>query len=686
MLWHKRRSTVEDAAQVMVVPDHLLKHPEGIHARLQRTRASAGGEMHLRPATASTRAAAYLDAFPAKGTAPVPDVILDQLEEDVLGNQLLRGVSSRVADTRARDERARWAQEERDALVAPSSIYGRGKEQLPVDDFIATYGVRGDREAAQRVSRRAALAKESSQLQEAWEGVAGVFVPVLRAVLGVLLLILQVPTALLKRYRQLSARAGHKRLLTLGVFVTFAFLAATTRSFAPVYEMIESPHHRPAKVEPEEFAELNAMYEAMKVNPTKDRIQASWWQAVKSGSNRIFSTRADDMNYLRYDEFKRDAVEEDHSSLHSNMDGWVRTRGDRAGSLLHPPFPVSSNSHLHVLPSGTVLCAWASGDAEGADGTALVVARLQQGTARWSKGEVVSRVKGQAHMNPILVTYQSTSSTVLFYASLEAYGSMKSAQLRQLTSVDEGRTWIASSELPFQHSKGFIPRSPPVRVKHWCLEKDRLSVLVPPAHLPTVQTPQSLVDADDVAQAPPAPPCAGDKWLVPLTFVPNGFFDSSSQFSMLLTSSSDTSELHLQDNWQDLKRKTVGACLTGVHKLLDVQEGRCQPEMEQRRLGGSLHNSSLVWPSIVRFNGPNGKDMLVGFFTSLNSDFIFRAESEDDGEHWSNPTQSKLPSNNSPCAAITLNSGRIVRISDTHFISRPFDHVLKIDLASSKSG
>lgn len=161
----------------------------------------------------------------------------------------------------------------------------------------------------------------------------------------------------------------------------------------------------------------------------------------------------------------------------------------------------------------------------------------------------------------------------------------------------------------------------------------------------------------------------------------------------------------LQDNWQDLKRKTVGACLTGVHKLLDVQEGRCQPvrrpphtawqitqdwnclyihhtvlhiaymlrivlstqmlkvlqfadvsciyyaqkytktlngecsntrqvvsqEMEQRRLGGSLHNSSLVWPSIVRFNGPNGKDMLVGFFTSLNSDFIFRAESEDDG-------------------------------------------------------
>lgn len=57
------------------------------------------------------------DATVETGTAPVPDVILDQLEEDVLGNQLLRGVSSRVADTRARDERARWAQEERDALV-----------------------------------------------------------------------------------------------------------------------------------------------------------------------------------------------------------------------------------------------------------------------------------------------------------------------------------------------------------------------------------------------------------------------------------------------------------------------------------------------------------------------------------------------------------------------------------------
>ena len=31
---------------------------------------------------------------------------------------------------------------------------------------------------------------------------------------------------------------------------------------------------------------------------------------------------------------------------------------------------------MGVVTIGTVLCAWISGDAEGADGTALVVARL----------------------------------------------------------------------------------------------------------------------------------------------------------------------------------------------------------------------------------------------------------------------------------------------------------------------
>jgi hypothetical protein len=50
--------------------------------------------------------------------------------------------------------------------------------------------------------------------------------------------------------------------------------------------------------------------------------------------------------------------------------------GSRAGALLKPAFAVNHASQLTVLPSGTALCAWVSGDAEGADGTALVVSRL----------------------------------------------------------------------------------------------------------------------------------------------------------------------------------------------------------------------------------------------------------------------------------------------------------------------
>ena len=55
---------------------------------------------------------------------------------------------------------------------------------------------------------------------------------------------------------------------------------------------------------------------------------------------------------------------------------WVRTMGSRAGAPLKPAFAVNHASQLTVLPSGAVLCAWVSGDAEGADGTALVVSRL----------------------------------------------------------------------------------------------------------------------------------------------------------------------------------------------------------------------------------------------------------------------------------------------------------------------
>ena len=59
-------------------------------------------------------------------------------------------------------------------------------------------------------------------------------------------------------------------------------------------------------------------------------------------------------------------------------------------------------------------------------------------------------MKGRAHLSPVMVTFTSTRRTLLLYASLEAYGSAASAQLRQLHSTDEGATWLSSPDLPFK--------------------------------------------------------------------------------------------------------------------------------------------------------------------------------------------------------------------------------------------
>ena len=48
-------------------------------------------------------------------------------------------------------------------------------------------------------------------------------------------------------------------------------------------------------------------------------------------------------------------------------------------------------------------------------------------------------------------------------------------------------------------------------------------------------------------------------------------------------------------------------------------------------MGGTAHNSSLVWPVVVRWELPNQDDRLVALFAHLNADHLFRAESLDDG-------------------------------------------------------
>ena len=68
------------------------------------------------------------------------------------------------------------------------------------------------------------------------------------------------------------------------------------------------------------------------------------------------------------------------------MDGKIRTDAEGKGSAIFPPaFESAHASNIIVVPtSGDLLCAWFSGDSEGGDGVAIVVARLPAGADTWS--------------------------------------------------------------------------------------------------------------------------------------------------------------------------------------------------------------------------------------------------------------------------------------------------------------
>ena len=79
-----------------------------------------------------------------------------------------------------------------------------------------------------------------------------------------------------------------------------------------------------------DFARLNAMYEAMRSQPTVDRLDPQWWQrlADNTRSQRLFSTSAAEGEFYRYDEFSQKFVYEAHGTLHDAMDGCVRLAVD----------------------------------------------------------------------------------------------------------------------------------------------------------------------------------------------------------------------------------------------------------------------------------------------------------------------------------------------------------------------
>eukprot|EP00240_Pyramimonas_obovata_P014259 CAMPEP_0118955776 /NCGR_PEP_ID=MMETSP1169-20130426/60486_1 /TAXON_ID=36882 /ORGANISM="Pyramimonas obovata, Strain CCMP722" /LENGTH=187 /DNA_ID=CAMNT_0006903679 /DNA_START=161 /DNA_END=721 /DNA_ORIENTATION=+ len=187
-MWQRTHSSRTDA-ELARQHAELPLEPESIYDRLMRTRGVA------MKATARTRTQQQQQSDDSQrrrlesGTSAqrIPEARLRQIEQEVDSNEKLRETSEKL--TAARVQEHQQHQTRNREVLAGSTLY-TDLENLPLQDFVATYGVQGDRQITKTVSRRAALAKEYSYLRDTAEDCATTCLPVLRLLIRTLILIL----------------------------------------------------------------------------------------------------------------------------------------------------------------------------------------------------------------------------------------------------------------------------------------------------------------------------------------------------------------------------------------------------------------------------------------------------------------------------------------------------------------
>jgi hypothetical protein len=124
--------------------------------------------------------------------------------------------------------------------------YGMGAP-LPVDDFLASFGARGDRDRASRIARRAGLARETRQLRELCYDGLRCCVPGVKLLLLALLTLLRLPVTVPALVLRVGSRLGRHLVLTLVVFAALALLAAYVGMVLAEHETAaaHAPVHRP---------------------------------------------------------------------------------------------------------------------------------------------------------------------------------------------------------------------------------------------------------------------------------------------------------------------------------------------------------------------------------------------------------------------------------------------------------
>ncbi len=121
-------------------------------------------------------------------------------------------------------------------------------------------------------------------------------------------------------------------------------------------------------------------------------------------------------------------------------------------------FPSCHASTIVELPDGNLMAAWYAGSEEGAKDVAVLMARYDAATKKWSEPVVLADTPEKPEGNPVLwVTPENQLR--LYYMTMEGDG-WETCQMKAIHSDDGGKTW--SEPILLEDELGFMLRNKPV--------------------------------------------------------------------------------------------------------------------------------------------------------------------------------------------------------------------------------
>ena len=112
------------------------------------------------------------------------------------------------------------------------------------------------------------------------------------------------------------------------------------------------------------------------------------------------------------------------------------------------------------LPSGDLFGAWYAGSREGETDVAVLGSRYHKDDGRWEPAAVLVDTPGEPEGNPVLFVAPG-GRLWLFFVTIRLGGGWREAQLRAMSSADEGLTWSKIADFD-NEPLGTMPRNKPI--------------------------------------------------------------------------------------------------------------------------------------------------------------------------------------------------------------------------------